>query len=132
MRNYTKKAQSKDPCVFWNTVKEIRNGRQARKEMTIEEEGQKITCGTKLANMFGNFFTKKVLDLSEQTEPEPDIQLQLDCQSLSFTAVEVGLVARTLKSKKLSGVDDIPMCIVKDSKPLLRGLYLKFFNKAAV
>jgi hypothetical protein len=128
-----RKAESKDPKVFWNTVKELRNGKCQKETMKLKmDDGTMVIDPNEIANMFGSFFVDKVEKLSQQAQPEeapkPDWSTT---GSIEICARDVELAGKTLKSKKSAGLDGIPMCLVKDTTPFLANLYAKLFNCAA-
>jgi hypothetical protein len=115
-----KKAQSKDPRIFWHTVSELRNGSQSKKDLCVSLNGTDVSDGAQVSNAFGEFFNNKVNDLYLRTDQEENGEPHLSEEFLTFDNTEVGLVAMTLKSKKSCGIDGIPMTVVKDTEYQLR------------
>lgn len=132
LQTVQKKAESKDTRMFWNTVKELRHGRQKRQDLEIKmPDGSLTSDSATIANHFGKFFQDKVTDLTNKTEPEKIKPPEWGNERIEITMVEIGLVGRTLNSKKSAGLDDIPMCLVKDTEPFIRQAYCHLFNLAS-
>ncbi len=125
-----KKAKSHDARIFWNTISELRKGKTTREEIQIKMNEEIITDAGTVADRFGEFFTDKVQQLSRLTVPENPNPDQPNVSDMNILPVEVALVSKILKPKKSSGIDGIPMCVIKDTEPYLRGLYVQLFNAA--
>ena len=128
-----KKAESPDPRHFWNTISELRNGKRNKDNISIRSDSAIIVDPHTIANMFGEFFTTKIEKLGEQTYPEQALgPITLSSGPINISAFEVAMATRGLKSKKSSGIDNIPLCIVKDTEPVLRRVYMRLFSLATL
>ncbi len=126
-----KKANSPNAKTFWSMIAELREG---RKDNTISEictEEGNLREQEEIANAFGEYFENKIGALEAQAIVEESMEPTFGAIGhLETNHVEVALIARTIKGKKSSGIDNIPQCIVKETEPYLRTEYMKLFNLA--
>ncbi len=55
-----KKAESKDPTVFWNMVNELKNGKKTKYDMRITDGDNLTSNKERIANLFAELFDEKI------------------------------------------------------------------------
>ncbi len=120
------KARSSNPKHFWQALNE-KMGKY--KDATIElldDNGIKITDNLDVANLFADFFKKKVEDLSRDSVAA--ISLRRPIAPLEFSFSELDEAVKSLSNKKSFGIDQIPQNLFKDTAHLLMTPLLNMIN----
>lgn len=120
------KATSGNTKCFWNAVAKLQ-GKHHRSIGELVVNGERVSDPEKLAEAFADGFLNKITKLTTnqngiKSVPLPEQRME------DFTMDELKLAFLKTKSKKSSGVDGLPTCVVKDSFDSLSNYYLQIFN----
>jgi len=135
-KKYETKANTQNPKAFWSVINEINGNHRNNDTIRILQNGNLITNSKEVANVIADAFENKVLDLVKKTGKEmpkrPDLAVADTSTSLSITMEMVKKAIQTLKRKKSSGIDGVPMIIVRDTFSVLSSAYRKIFQLATI
>ena len=107
-----------NPKGIWNTLKKLLPSKKSKIPDVIHHEGQSYKTSLDKANCFNNFFNNVATKLTSGLPPPPNCETKenlTDCM-LDIPAVShlmVSGVIKNLKNVKGTGLDDIPMKLVK-------------------
>jgi len=120
------KSTSGNPKCFWNTVSRLQ-GKFRKKIPGLIIDEVFTNDPNIMTEAFADGFLTKLSDLSMNQPPISYIQESYDRME-DFSMTELENVITKIKSKKASGLDAVPTCIMKDAFDELKEFYLEIFN----
>jgi len=124
---FQKKAQSPNPKCFWNSINNLQ-GKAGKADMKLKINGQLCEDNNLIAQHVATFFDNKIKGLTSGmpalTNPVTDELPIMDY----FTLEEVTNAIKKVKGKMSSGVDGIPLKLVKLYGQCYPEVYQDLFN----
>jgi len=117
--------EGKNVKTFWNTIAEL-EGKKSREEILLELDSGPTSDPQLLSEAFADFFSSKVEKLSNNHGQD---SYKTGPSDLVFTADEIRIAIKGLKTKLCHGEDGIPMRLVKDFAVRNIGTVQHFFNQ---
>lgn len=113
---------------FWsNTDRHL--GRSTREKIEISNNGSLVSNSEELAELFVNFFGKKVSELSQNSNYiPPAVSIPDSSEFFLYSETDVALAIDFLKRSKAQGFDEIPGMVIKDLKVVLIRPLVWLFN----
>jgi hypothetical protein len=125
-----KKMTSANKKSFWDTIKKLQGDRGISKDEITLNTGSDIIKGpSDVANEFATFFQEKVCQLSEDSGMYQ--WARQSPESLDFTEKDIETAIASLKTKMCSGLDGLPLKIVKHSAPAIKSSLLELMKLAS-
>ncbi len=125
-----KKMTSANKKSFWDTVKKLQGEKGISKdEITLGSGTDIITDPLSIAGEFATFFQDKVKQLSEDSGMYQ--WARQSPSSLDFTEKDIESAITSLKTKMCSGLDGLPLKIVKHSAPAIVSPLLELMKLAS-
>ena len=114
--------------MFWNEVKLVRKGEQAREEMVKDVSGQILRDGEKVRRRWAEYF-ERVLNVADIRESNINVvgnwrmPVFGDLNERATSLEEVGEAVNEMKSGKAPGLDGFPVeCLKKGGMTVLEWL----------
>ena len=126
-----KKAQSSNNKCFWEAVNGFL-GKNQRTEIELDIKGIPTSCPVALANSFQDHFIEKVTSIASlEIRPLRAFTLERPTQPLVFTSEELSIALKSVKNKRCHGIDQVPLCLMKEVCQINQKFSLKIFNQMA-
>jgi len=123
------KLQSPNPKSFWREINKLEGKIESKEEIALSLNGTTVNNPEILADTFCDFFANKVLLLSKN---EPPYKWKRSADHYSFNEKDLEMALKSFRSKLSSGIDGIPMKLIKDISPAIAKETLLLFNSAAI
>lgn len=117
---------------FWRTIRNVFGTNNSTDKVVLKKDGELITDSLHIAEEFVHFFDRKVKDLLLTSKVEQHDHNTVNCGPhelwQEFSLSEVRTSFHSLKNKRSTGHDDLPMCFIKDCKEVLSQHLTVLFN----
>jgi hypothetical protein len=124
-----KKMTSANKKSFWDTIKRLQGDNGSPKDDIFLKSGSDVIKDPRIiADEFATFFQGKVQQLSEETGAYQ--WARRSPNSLNFTEKDIEVAIASLKTKMCTGIDGLPLKIVKHSSPSIVSSLLDLMNMA--
>jgi len=107
------KLKSNNTKTFWSTIKGLLGGKNESNKIILKHQGKITEDRKEIADIFVNFFTKKVENLTIGAIADQTYTHQGN-DYINITETEIKKAGSKLKNKKCHGPDGIPLRIIKD------------------
>jgi exonuclease III len=120
------KMVSSNKNSFWSAVRKLQGESKSVEPVSLEFDDTFVNDPCEVAGIFGKFFSDKVRLLSNNCGPYQWVRKSNRRPTVSLPELEAAI--KTLKSKMCSGIDGIPLKILKHSSPAILPELLTLMN----
>lgn len=128
-RVFRAKLNSHGAQSFWNTIGNVFNINSVKNTLELKIDGEVTSDEGKIAEEFSKFFDTKIKRLISGTSVNASIY-PARCDELwePFSENEISDALKGIKNKKSCGLDELPMCFIKDCSMVLVSPLTRLFN----